>query len=140
LIRAAFHRLGFSGFDKRDYLGGGGGLGSIAATAGGGFAGNAAGGPILGAISSVAAPLTGYAAKNLGNALTSKALSAADEMVRQRSPLYQDLLRNAPRVRAEPTNSVALARALMGNAAGAEPADSSTNPLAAALGSYGRRP
>ena len=122
-----------------NWLGGGGGLASVAATGVGGFAGNMAGGPILGAISSVAAPLTGYLAKNLGNRLTSGALSAADDLVRQRSPLYQDLLRTAPRVRVEPTNSVALARALMGNAAGAEPADSSTNPLAAALGGYGRR-
>ena len=121
--------------------GGGGGLGAVVAGATSGAAGNAVGGPIAGALAGAGVPAAGFAAKKLAGALTSKALSRADEMVRQRSPLYADMLKAAQPVRVEPTKNVALVRALMGDASALSSiADPETNPLAAALGAYlGRR-
>lgn len=59
-------------------LGGGGGLGSVAA----GFAGSVAAGP-LGAL----APVAGFAIKALGNKLTIRQAEKLSEMIRSRAPL-----------------------------------------------------
>jgi hypothetical protein len=59
-------------------LGGGGGLGSVAA----GFAGSVAAGP-LGAL----APVAGFAIKALGNRLTIRQAEKLSEMIRSRAPL-----------------------------------------------------
>ena len=99
-------------------FGGGGGLGAVASGGVSGAIGDAAGGPILGAIAGAGVPAAGFAAKQLANALASKSLSAADELVRQRSPLYGDMQRARVPLRVAPTNASALARALMGSAGG----------------------
>lgn len=63
-------------------LGGGGGLGSVAA----GFAGSVAAGP-MGAL----APLAGYAMKSLSNKLTLRQAEKLSEMIRARSPLASSM-------------------------------------------------
>jgi hypothetical protein len=93
--------------------GGGGGLGSVVATGMSGEAGNLAGGPGMGFAAAAGVPAVGYAAKKLANALTSRSLSAADELVRQHSPLYSDMVRAAPMVPAGTARNDALVRALM---------------------------
>jgi hypothetical protein len=114
--------------------GGGGGLGAVASGATSGVVGTAAGGPLMGVIAGAAVPATGIAAKKLANALTSKALSRADELVRQRSPLYEQILKNAPPTRVEPTNSAALVRALLAGApVNMAAPDPRGNPLANAI-------
>lgn len=68
-------------------LGGGGGLGGIASGVVGAATTSAAGlSPFLGAV----APVIGYGAKKVANALTKRAANRADEMVRMRSPLYEE--------------------------------------------------
>jgi hypothetical protein len=94
-------------------LGGGGGLGAIASGAAGGAAGGFVGGPIVGGVVGAASPLVGIAAKKLGNTLTSNALNRADELVRQRSPLYEQMANEAPYSPNIPTNQIMMARALM---------------------------
>lgn len=95
-------------------LGGGGGLGSVISGGAGGLAGSAVGGPIVGAVTGAAIPALGITAKKTANALTSKALSGVDELVRQRSPLYQSMQANAPFSPGTiPVKNAALARGLM---------------------------
>jgi hypothetical protein len=74
---------------------GGGGLGAVTAGAQRGAAGLTFGG-IPGGILGAASPLLGNFAKYRGGANTQKALEAVNELVRQRSPMYRDLLENAP--------------------------------------------
>lgn len=77
-------------------LGGGGGLG-MGVTAGMGAAGGAAiGGPTGAAIGATVPPMMGAGAKMYYNRLINKALTALDETVRSRSPLYQEMLRQTP--------------------------------------------
>lgn len=92
--------------DVGNLLGGGGGLGQMA----GAWTGAAAGGP-LGA---AAVPAIGMAAKAGDNALTQRALALADELVRQRSPLYNQKLKNAPVTPPTPVSADDLARIIMG--------------------------
>jgi hypothetical protein len=63
-------------------LGGGGGLGSVAA----GFAGSVAAGP-AGAL----APVAGYAMKSLGNKMTLRQAEKLSEMIRSRAPLASSM-------------------------------------------------
>jgi hypothetical protein len=74
---------------------GGGGLGAVTAGAQRGAAGLTFGG-IPGGILGAASPLLGNFAKSRGGANTQKALEAVNELVRQRSPMYRDLLEKAP--------------------------------------------
>lgn len=74
---------------------GGGGLGAVTAGAQRGAAGLTFGG-IPGGILGAASPLLGNFAKGRGVANTQKALEAVNELVRQRSPMYRDLLEKAP--------------------------------------------
>jgi len=77
-------------------FGGGGGLGQIAA-AGLGAAGGASFGGYPGAAAGAVAPaVMGVLAKSLANNLAKRSLSKADELVRKRSPLYQDILAEQP--------------------------------------------
>lgn len=88
---AAANTLRFVG----NLLGGGGGLGAVASGAVGGMAGSAFGGPagmVMGALS----PALGLGAKKVAAALARARLNAADEMVRRRSPLYEEMMRGAP--------------------------------------------
>ena len=96
-----------------NYLGGGGGLGALSATAAGGAAGGLVGGPIGAGVGATAAPIAGILSKNLSNRLTTKALSRADELIRKRSPLYEQLLKKAPSEAQKRTRENALIRALL---------------------------
>jgi hypothetical protein len=77
-------------------LGGGGGLGAVVSGGIGGTAATFAGGPLAGAVVGGGIPLTGMAAKAGGGALTRKAMLQADMATRSRSPLYQQMLLEAP--------------------------------------------
>lgn len=89
-------------------LGGGGGLaGAIVA----GGTGLTFGGPV-GAAVGVTPLAVGVGAKALGGRLTKNALDKSAERVRQRSPLYEERLRNAPAVEhASPATRSAVPRA-----------------------------
>lgn len=92
-------------------LGGGGGLGAAVVGGLGGAGGHAAFGPV-GAIG-VAAPLVGVGMKQLANALTSRRVSKADELVRKRSPLYEERSANPSLVPRNQADNASLMRALM---------------------------
>jgi len=91
-------------------LGGGGGVGALLAAGAGGMAGGAVGAPGIGAM---ALPAVGMGSKALSNQLTKKALSAADALVRKRSPLYERMLSEAPVIANAPNSRNALIRALL---------------------------
>jgi hypothetical protein len=95
-------------------LGGGGGLGAIV-TGGmlGGGGGAALGSPSLGAAVGVGAAVTGSASKQIANALARKSMQNVDKMTRRRSPLYQQMLEDAPMVAPSPEKQAALIRAIM---------------------------
>jgi hypothetical protein len=77
-------------------LGGGGGLGGLISGGAGAIPGIAASNPMLAVTGAAAATATGYGSKAYYNHLIRKALQAADEAVRSRSPLNQEMLRRAP--------------------------------------------
>jgi hypothetical protein len=93
-------------------LGGGGGLGQIAASGfGAAGAGMISHDPLVSFLGGAAAPAIGVASKGLANKLTQKALGRVDEATRMRSPLYEEMVANAPN---EATRKrEALAKALM---------------------------
>lgn len=80
-------------------LGGGGGLGQ-AVTAGG--VGAFAGGAETGAALGLGTAATGLLSKMLSNSLAKRSVGAADEMVRSRSPLYEQMLQQRPTAGAVP--------------------------------------
>lgn len=75
-------------------LGGGGGLGTAVV---GGGAGLYSGSAAIAAALSVGLPVAGFAAKRGANALTRRALGAADEAGRSRSPLYRQMQEAVPK-------------------------------------------
>jgi hypothetical protein len=82
--------------DVGSLLGGGGGLGGVTAAGLGGAAGSmvaGAPGAFAGAVGTAAA---GRLARSFSNRLTQRAFDRADEAVRRRSPLYQQMLRRTP--------------------------------------------
>lgn len=94
-------------------LGGGGGLGQMLTAAVGAGAGGAAGGS-AGAAVGAALPLgVGAVSKAISNALTKRALRAADESVRGRSPLYEKMKAEAPLEVTRQARTEALIRALL---------------------------
>lgn len=93
-------------------LGGGGGLGTVAASSAGAGAGMAAGGPV-GAAIGAATPVLGYTAKAIGNALTKSKVAKLDEAVRMRSPLYEDRIANPNMIPADAEKRALIARLLM---------------------------
>lgn len=94
-------------------LGGGGGLGSIATGAAAAAPGLASGNAPLAAAGAIAAPAIGFFAKKLQNSLATGALNKAEELVRQRSPLYRQRVENPPEMANDPSARDALIRALM---------------------------
>jgi hypothetical protein len=72
-------------------LGGGGGLGAVTAGLASGILGAAAGGPAGAALGGVP-PVLGLLAKKYSAGATRNALETANEMVRQRSPMYEGIL------------------------------------------------
>lgn len=77
-------------------LGGGGGLGGITAAGLGGAAGAHVAGPVGLGLGAAGTALTGRAMRSISNKLTENALRRADILIRQRSPLYQQMLREVP--------------------------------------------
>lgn len=94
-------------------LGGGGGMGQMLTTAIGAGGGAAAGGGIGAAIGAAAPVAIGTASKSISNSLTRKALQAADEAVRARSPLYEAMKASAPLEVARQTRAEQIIRALL---------------------------
>jgi hypothetical protein len=94
-------------------LGGGGGLGAVVSGGIGGAVGTATGGPFLGAAVGAGIPAAGMSAKKLAGSLTERSLRHADDLVRMRSPLYEQLMRDAPMVPFGAERRAALVRALL---------------------------
>ena len=94
-------------------LGGGGGLGQVAATGLGLGAGSALGGSTGAGIGFLLPTALGVTSKTASNLLTERALKAADALVRKRSPLYEEMARNAPTVKIDPARKAAIIRALL---------------------------
>lgn len=94
-------------------LGGGGGLGAgFTATATGLAAAASTGNPYMAAVGA-AAPLAGAGSKQLSNFMTERALQAVDAATRKRSPLYQQMLRDAPMEPVAPVATNTFLRSLL---------------------------
>lgn len=93
-------------------FGGGGGLGSVVTGASGGALGGMIGG-IPGMMAGAALPAAGVMAKQHANAMTRKALDFTDRMARKRSPLYQQMERDAPYVAVSPDGRAIGMKALL---------------------------
>lgn len=94
-------------------LGGGGGLGSAVSGAVAGTGAAVMSGQPLMAGAGIAAPVIGAASKQVSNNLTRRALNAADEATRTRSPLYRQMVQDAPMVPRRPTKDAANLRMLL---------------------------
>jgi hypothetical protein len=70
-------------------MGGGGGLGQGVMAGLGGAAGASTGNPLLAFLGAAAPATTGALMKTGENALAKRSLNAVDEMMRMRSPLYE---------------------------------------------------
>jgi hypothetical protein len=99
--------------DVGNLFGGGGGLGQMLTTAAGAVPGVMVGSPEAAGVGAVAAPMVGVGAKSLANALTRRALERADELVRQRSPLYRARGAAAPSEAAPTAGREAILKALL---------------------------
>lgn len=93
--------------------GGGGGMAHSLVTAGGAGIGAGLGGELGAALGAGVAGSVGPSLKALQNGMDTRALTAADEMTRQRSPLYQALVANAPQVVPSNLKKNALLRAML---------------------------
>lgn len=93
-------------------LGGGGGLGqAFTAIASGTGAAAATGNPYA-ALFGIVPPALGAGAKSASNAMTKKALAAVDKATRMRSPLYEQMLKEAPDVPVMPVGREQTAAAI----------------------------
>ena len=93
-------------------LGGGGGLGAATTGFMGAAAGGMSGSPGL-AVAGAALPIAGAITKKVSNSLTEKALREVSQQTRKRSPLFEEMMRNAPSEAALPNNTEALIRAYL---------------------------
>lgn len=94
-------------------LGGGGGAAQSMFAGTGGAVGALAGG-IPGALIGAAAPAAvGAGAKSIANALAKRSINKADELIRKRSPLYEERAANPNMSVSTPEGRAALIRALM---------------------------
>lgn len=93
-------------------LGGGGGLGAAVTSGIAGSAGAFMTGSPWGALAA-GAPVVGNISKRIANALTGSNLKRVDEMVRRRSPMYEEMLQSAPMQAASPEKRAAIAKILM---------------------------
>jgi hypothetical protein len=98
--------------DVGNLLGGGGGLGQLLSIAAGAAAGSHAG-PVGAGVGAIVAPAVGLTSKTVANALSRRAMTAADELVRSRSPLYQSRVAAAPMVAAPTASKEAILKALL---------------------------
>lgn len=99
--------------DIGNYAGGGGGRESAVASGVGGVLGYLIGGPEWAAIAATATPAIGTGARTAANAMTRRSLSRADELVRMRSPLYEQMQEEAPSVAAPTAMRAAMLKALL---------------------------
>lgn len=99
-----------------NWLGAGGGLGQTF-LAGGGAAGGGAIGGIPGAVVGAMVPAAvGGSARSLANTLAKRSVNQADEMIRKRSPLFEERVANPEMSMRDPEVRAALLRALMASA------------------------
>jgi hypothetical protein len=96
-----------------NWLGAGGGLGQSAMVAGGATAGAAAGGPIGAALGGAAPFAVGAGARSIANHLARKDLKGVDELLRKRSPLYEERVANPETFVISPEKRAALIKLLM---------------------------
>lgn len=96
-----------------NFAGGGGGLGQIVAGTVGGGGGFALGGPVGAAIGASIPVATGAAAKSIANSLARRSLNRVDELVRTRSPLYEEALAQQPFEASNLARRAAIAKLLM---------------------------
>lgn len=94
-------------------LGGGGGIGQSGIAAVGAGGGGVVGGIPGAIIGGVAPAVAGAGAKAIANALAKRSLNKADELVRQRSPLFLERQAEAGSEAISPAYRAALIRALM---------------------------
>jgi len=94
-------------------LGGGGGLGQTLTTAAGAGLGALAGGPGGAAVGAAALPIAGATSRHLYNTMVKRQVGKLDEMIRQRSPLYEQLVKTAPLAATSPKARDAFLRTLM---------------------------
>lgn len=93
-------------------LGGGGGLGQYITGGIGALGGAAVGGPWAAGAGATLLPAAGTALRALSNKLTASQASKLAELLRMRSPLYQDAVKNPPMVPASPEIPSVLLRVL----------------------------
>lgn len=93
-------------------LGGGGGLLAFLASAVGGGAGMAAGSPALTALG-LGLPMAGRGLKMASDAGTAKSLRMIDELIRKRSPLFEEMVKGTPLEAIPAEKRAALVRALL---------------------------
>lgn len=99
-------------------FGGGGGLGQMVAGGLGAATGAAAAGAPGAAAGAAIATGAGMGSKALSNYLTTRALGKADEMIRSRSPLYEQMVEDAPLQAIRQAKTERLVRALLAAQAG----------------------
>lgn len=99
-------------------LGGGGGLGAVAAGSAGAGLGALAGGPVGAGIGSAALPILGYGARSLASNMTAAQVKALDELIRRRSPLYQLRSANPGMTPARPSENLGLLRLSLADQSG----------------------
>jgi len=104
-------------------LGGGGGIGQSLIAALGAGAGGVAGGVPGGVVGAVVPAMAGSGTRSLANMLTKRHLGEVDKMVRARSPLAQQLMRDAPTHAPTPDMTMILLRSLLANARPQTPPD-----------------
>lgn len=94
-------------------LGGGGGLGQSAITAIGASTGGVMGGIPGAVVGGVLPSAIGAGSKSIANALAKRSLNKTDELLRTRSPLYQERVANPEMSVISPEKRAAIARALL---------------------------
>lgn len=92
-------------------LGGGGGMGQAAWGGGGATVGALMGGPVGAAVGATVPTVAGAGFKSIANALAKRDLRAVDEMMRKRSPLYEERAANPEKYVISPEKRAAMARA-----------------------------
>lgn len=94
-------------------LGGGGGMGQALWSGGGATAGALTGGPVGAAVGATVPPAIGAGAKALANILAKRDLRSVDEMMRMRSPLYEERVANPEMYVISPEKRALMARAAL---------------------------
>lgn len=92
---------------------GGGGLGATLSAGAGGIPGMWLGSPELATAGAVALPTIGRGAKEMSNILTERALKGVERETRKRSPLYEEMVKNAGKVPDVPEKTLAMVRAIL---------------------------